>query len=163
MDNRVDLKRIASVLRKLKPDLVALQEIDHTCTRSGKVDQAAALGTLLGMHHRCWLRSRACVQQHLDRRHESLPRTARRLWHCIPSHHLRMVQTTVPGSHDPTSYSTRGRASHRRMAWQYRLHHWPNMGGHLARSSRTDDSAVHTKTPRLSPLLRAATLLKLLA
>ncbi len=52
MDSRVDLKRIASVLRKLKPDLVALQEIDHTCTRSGKVDQAAALGALLGMHHR---------------------------------------------------------------------------------------------------------------
>ncbi|MCH2064144.1 MAG: endonuclease/exonuclease/phosphatase family protein [Roseibacillus sp.] len=52
IDNRVDLKRIASVLRKLKPDLVALQEIDHTCTRSGKVDQAAALGNLLGMHYR---------------------------------------------------------------------------------------------------------------
>ncbi len=52
MDSRVDLKRIASVLRKLKPDLVALQEIDQTCTRSGKVDQAATLGNLLGMHHR---------------------------------------------------------------------------------------------------------------
>ena len=52
MDNKVDLRRIASVLRKLKPDLVALQEIDHTCTRSGNVDQAAVLGDLLGMHHR---------------------------------------------------------------------------------------------------------------
>ena len=52
MDSRVDLKRIASVIAKLKPDLVALQEVDHTCTRSGKVDQAAALGNLLGMHHR---------------------------------------------------------------------------------------------------------------
>ena len=52
MDNRVDLKRIASVLRKLNPDLIALQEIDHTCTRSGKVHQAAVLGNLLGMHHR---------------------------------------------------------------------------------------------------------------
>jgi len=52
MDREVDLKRIAAVLRKLKPDLVALQEIDHTCTRSGKVNQAAALGALLGMHHR---------------------------------------------------------------------------------------------------------------
>ena len=31
MDNKVDLRRIASVLRKLKPDLVALQEIDHNC------------------------------------------------------------------------------------------------------------------------------------
>jgi len=52
MDNKVDLRRIASVLRTLKPDLVALQEIDHTCTRSGSVDQAALLGDLLGMHHR---------------------------------------------------------------------------------------------------------------
>ena len=52
MDNRVDLERIASVLRKLKPDLIALQEVDHTCTRSGKIDQAAVLGNLLGMHHR---------------------------------------------------------------------------------------------------------------
>ena len=52
MDNKVDLKRVASVLRKLKPDLVALQEIDQTCIRSGKVDQAAVLGNLLGMHHR---------------------------------------------------------------------------------------------------------------
>ena len=52
MDSKVNLKRIASVLRKIKPDLVALQEIDHTCTRSGKVNQAATLGNLLGMHHR---------------------------------------------------------------------------------------------------------------
>ena len=51
MDNRVDLHRIASVLRKLKPDMVALQEVDHSCTRSGKVHQAALLGNLLGMHH----------------------------------------------------------------------------------------------------------------
>lgn len=52
MDNEVNLKRIANVLRALKPDLIALQEIDHTCTRSGTVDEAAALGKLLGMEHR---------------------------------------------------------------------------------------------------------------
>lgn len=52
MDNRVDLERVAAVLRKLNPDLIALQEVDRGCSRSGKVDQAAALGKLLGMHHR---------------------------------------------------------------------------------------------------------------
>ena len=52
MDNKVDLQRVAAVLKRLEPDLVALQEIDRTCTRSGKVDQAATLGKLLGMHHR---------------------------------------------------------------------------------------------------------------
>lgn len=52
MDGKVDLERIAKVLRELKPDVIALQEIDNKCTRSGKVDQAAALGRLLGMQHR---------------------------------------------------------------------------------------------------------------
>jgi len=52
MDGRLDLKRIAAVLRRLKPDLVALQEVDEKCARSGGVDQAAELGRLLGMEHR---------------------------------------------------------------------------------------------------------------
>lgn len=52
MDGKVDLERVAKVLRALKPDVIALQEIDNKCTRSGKVDQAAELGRLLGMKHR---------------------------------------------------------------------------------------------------------------
>ena len=52
MDGQVDLERTARVLRGLKPDLVALQEVDNKCTRSGKVDEAAELGRLLGMEHR---------------------------------------------------------------------------------------------------------------
>lgn len=48
-DGRLDLKRIAKVIEKEKPDLVALQEVDRVCDRSGKVDQAAELGRLLGM------------------------------------------------------------------------------------------------------------------
>ena len=52
MDGKVNLERIAAVLRALKPDLVALQEIDNKCTRSGSIDEAAALGKLLGMEHR---------------------------------------------------------------------------------------------------------------
>jgi endonuclease/exonuclease/phosphatase family metal-dependent hydrolase len=51
MDGRVDLERTARVLESLRPDLVALQEVDRVCTRSGGVDQAAFLGRRLGMHH----------------------------------------------------------------------------------------------------------------
>ena len=48
-DGRLDLERIAKVIEVEKPDLVALQEVDNQCGRSGKVDQAAELGRLLGM------------------------------------------------------------------------------------------------------------------
>ncbi|MBK1827461.1 endonuclease/exonuclease/phosphatase family protein [Haloferula rosea] len=48
-DGRLDLERIAKVIEMEKPDLVALQEVDNRCGRSGKVDQAAELGRLLGM------------------------------------------------------------------------------------------------------------------
>lgn len=49
MDGKVDLARIAKVIRSLSPDLVALQEIDRNCTRSGSVDLTAELGAMLGM------------------------------------------------------------------------------------------------------------------
>ena len=51
MDGKIDLKRIAKVIAAHQPDLVALQEVDNRCTRSGEIDQAAELGRLLGMHH----------------------------------------------------------------------------------------------------------------
>jgi endonuclease/exonuclease/phosphatase family metal-dependent hydrolase len=50
-DDSLDLARTAAVLRALAPDLVGLQEVDRLVTRSGGVDQAAALGRTLGMHH----------------------------------------------------------------------------------------------------------------
>lgn len=49
MDGRIDLERIAEVLRPLGADVITLQEIDRGTQRSGGVDQAAALGALLGM------------------------------------------------------------------------------------------------------------------
>lgn len=52
MDGTLDLDRTAAVLRRLEPDLVAVQEVDEQCGRSGGVDQAAALGKALGMEHR---------------------------------------------------------------------------------------------------------------
>lgn len=51
MDGRVDVERIADVLRRLDADIVALQEVDERVERSGGEDQAARLGELLGMHH----------------------------------------------------------------------------------------------------------------
>lgn len=51
MDDRVDLERIASVLRRLDADIIALQEVDDGVERSGGEDQAASLGRMLGMNH----------------------------------------------------------------------------------------------------------------
>lgn len=52
MDGQIDLERIAKVIAALSPDLVALQEVDRGCERSGNRDIAKELGTLLGMEHR---------------------------------------------------------------------------------------------------------------
>ena len=48
-DGKIDLARIAKVITDTKPDLVALQEVDRNCRRSGKVDQTAELSKLTGM------------------------------------------------------------------------------------------------------------------
>lgn len=52
MDDQIDLERIAAVIAAQKPDLVALQEVDKLCKRSGNRDIAAELAKLLGMQHR---------------------------------------------------------------------------------------------------------------
>ena len=49
VDGKLDLQRIADVIVKCKPDVVALQEVDKKTTRSGGVDQAAELGRLTNM------------------------------------------------------------------------------------------------------------------
>lgn len=49
MDDRIDLERIAEVIRREDPDFVTLQEVDVKTTRSGGVDQAAELGRLTGL------------------------------------------------------------------------------------------------------------------
>ncbi|MEO5916328.1 MAG: endonuclease/exonuclease/phosphatase family protein [Luteolibacter sp.] len=48
-DGKLDLPRIAAAIKSIDPDLVALQEIDKGCARTGKVDQAAELSRLTGM------------------------------------------------------------------------------------------------------------------
>ena len=49
LDGKLDLRRIAEVINNVKPDLVALQEVDVKTRRSGKVDQAQTLAKLCNM------------------------------------------------------------------------------------------------------------------
>lgn len=51
LDGKLDLARIAGVIRSAKPDLVSLQEVDQKTQRTGGVDQAARLAELTGMKH----------------------------------------------------------------------------------------------------------------
>lgn len=50
LDDRIDLARIADVIRETEPDLVAVQEVDQATRRSDGVDQAHTLGELTGLH-----------------------------------------------------------------------------------------------------------------
>ncbi|MHB8973331.1 MAG: endonuclease/exonuclease/phosphatase family protein [Pirellulaceae bacterium] len=49
LDGQLDLARIAGVIQRSEPDVVALQEVDVKTTRSRGVDQAAELARLTGM------------------------------------------------------------------------------------------------------------------
>lgn len=48
-DGKLDLGRIAKIIKDAKPDLVALQEVDYTNDRTGRVDQATELAKLTGL------------------------------------------------------------------------------------------------------------------
>lgn len=50
MDEQVDLKRIAQVIRDSDADFVALQEVDQNTERCGKIDQATEIGRLTDMY-----------------------------------------------------------------------------------------------------------------
>ncbi len=49
-DGKLDLERLAKIIAAADPDLVALQEVDRTTTRTGGIDQAAELARLTGLH-----------------------------------------------------------------------------------------------------------------
>lgn len=49
-DDVIDLERAALVINALRPDIVALQEVDSVVERTGGVDQATVLGQLIGMN-----------------------------------------------------------------------------------------------------------------
>jgi endonuclease/exonuclease/phosphatase family metal-dependent hydrolase len=50
-DQRFNYERLAAVIKRLEPDIVALQEVDCGTERAAGVDQAKLLGKLCGMHH----------------------------------------------------------------------------------------------------------------
>lgn len=50
MDSVLDLGRIADLVRNVRPDLVAVQEVDSVVERTGRVNQAATLGELTSMN-----------------------------------------------------------------------------------------------------------------
>jgi endonuclease/exonuclease/phosphatase family metal-dependent hydrolase len=47
-DDVVDLERIARVINEVRPDVVALQEVDRGVERSGRIDEPAELARLTG-------------------------------------------------------------------------------------------------------------------
>lgn len=49
LDGRLDVERVAEVIRSTGADLIALQELDRGLARSGEVDQPAELSRLLDM------------------------------------------------------------------------------------------------------------------
>ena len=49
MDGELDVARIAKAIAQMRPDIVALQELDVLRKRTDKVDQAHAIAELLGM------------------------------------------------------------------------------------------------------------------
>ncbi|WAC20004.1 endonuclease/exonuclease/phosphatase family protein [Luteolibacter sp. SL250] len=49
VDKKLDLERIAAVIRAQDPDVVALQEVDRGCRRSANTDQPTILGELTGL------------------------------------------------------------------------------------------------------------------
>ena len=50
VDGKLDLARIAKVIRSVSPDVVALQEVDDQVRRSGHVKQPAELARMTKMH-----------------------------------------------------------------------------------------------------------------
>ena len=49
-DRRLDVARVAAVIERLQPDLVALQEVDIGTVRAGGVDQLGEIARLTSMH-----------------------------------------------------------------------------------------------------------------
>jgi endonuclease/exonuclease/phosphatase family metal-dependent hydrolase len=50
-DGKIDYERLAGIINDLEPDVVALQEVDRDTERTHRIDQAARLAELTGMHH----------------------------------------------------------------------------------------------------------------
>lgn len=51
MDKKLDLRRIADVINRERPDLVGLQEVDRGVERTGRIDEIVELARLTGMEY----------------------------------------------------------------------------------------------------------------
>lgn len=51
VDRKLDVERISRIVLSVKPDLVALQEVDQKATRTGGIDQAAKLAELTNLEY----------------------------------------------------------------------------------------------------------------
>ena len=52
MDGKLDLQRIADIISAKRPDLVALQEVDMNCKRTGKINISEQLARMVGMQYK---------------------------------------------------------------------------------------------------------------
>ena len=50
VDGKIDLERIAAVIKSVEPHIVAVQEVDQGTARTARVDQPAELARLTGLH-----------------------------------------------------------------------------------------------------------------
>ncbi len=51
IDAKIDVERIANVIKGANPDVAAIQEVDQGTARTGRIDMPAELGRLTGMQH----------------------------------------------------------------------------------------------------------------
>lgn len=72
-DKKLDVGRIAAVIAREEPDVVALQELDVGRARSQRVDQAAAIAERLGMNHHFNQAFRVADEQYGDAILSALP------------------------------------------------------------------------------------------
>ena len=72
-DKKLDVSRIAAVIAREEPDVVALQELDVNRSRSQRVDQAAAIAEQLGMNHHFNQAFRVADEQYGDAILSALP------------------------------------------------------------------------------------------
>jgi endonuclease/exonuclease/phosphatase family metal-dependent hydrolase len=93
VDKKLDIARVAAVIAALKPDVVALQELDVGRLRTGGVDQAHALAETLGMRRHFNAAMNVEEEQYGDAILTALPE---RLVKAGPLPHYRRVPGNEP-------------------------------------------------------------------
>ena len=51
MDGKLDLQRIGKIIKKVNPDIVALQEVELKTKKTGNIDQAKVLAKATGLNY----------------------------------------------------------------------------------------------------------------